>query len=427
MEARAAHYIYFRNPFSYLENYGRKLEYWINQHWLIPNFVVVPPIFHKKRKTVYSIKIQKMKICLLTSNPNPYDDRIYYKLARSLKKIGDVSIINPSVSSKEIDDITIIGNDSKATIGDSSWIIEQLNMIKPDIVQVTEPLLLSPAVKYKSNNSVKVIYDPAEDWRAMYRDFSRKPPPIPQLLGFGIRQYENWFLSKMDYFIASDDWLYEYYKAKGPSTLIYNYPNQDIFSMDLDSVSRRPFSCVHHGQLRKERGLFLMIEAMTLVVEKYPEAYLDLVGHFSYSAEEDLSHQLLDRYGLTSNINISASIPHLQIPNRIAQSTIGLLPFYNVDKFRNNIVIKMFEYSACKLPIVSFDLPPSKKYIESINCGICVEPDSYQALAEGIIYMFENNEKYSLYKQNGYKAFVEEYFWEAQENELFNVYKTLLS
>lgn len=367
-----------------------------------------------------------MKICLLTSNPNPYDDRIYYKLARSLKKIADVSIINPRVSSEIIDGVAIIGNDSKVTIGSSSWLIEQLNMIKPDIVQVTEPLLLSPAVKYKSNNSVKVIYDPAEDWRAMYRDFSRKPLPIPQLLGFGIRQYENWFLSQMDYFIASDDWLFDYYSAKGPSSLIYNYPNQDIFSIDLDSVSRRPFSCVHHGQLRKERGLFLMIEAMKLVAEKYSDAYLDLVGHFSYPAEEELSHKLLEQYGLTDNINISAPISHLEIPNRIAQSRIGLLPFYNIDKFRNNIVIKKFEYSACKLPIVSFDLPPSRKYIESVNCGICVEPDSHPALAEGIMNMFENRETYSTYMLNGYNSFVEKYYWEAQEKQLFDIYTTLL-
>ncbi len=359
-------------------------------------------------------------------NPNPYDDRIYYKLARSLKKIADVSIINPRVSSKKIEGIAIIGNDSTTPISNSSWILEQLKTIKPEIIQVTEPLLLSPAVKYKSNTNVKVIYDPAEDWRAMYREFSRKPPPIPQLLGFGIRQYENWFLSQMDYFIASDDWLYDYYKAKGPSTLIYNYPNQDIFSIDLDSVSRRPFSCVHHGQLRKERGLFLMIEAMKLIAEKYPDAYLDLVGHFSYSTEEELSHKLLEQYGLTDNINISTSIPHLEIPNRIAQSTVGLLPFYNIDKFRNNIVIKMFEYSACKLPIVSFDLPPSKKYIDGIKCGICVEPDSHHALAEGIMNLFENREAYSTYTLNGYNSFVEKYYWEAQEKQLFEIYTTLL-
>jgi len=367
-----------------------------------------------------------MKICLLTSNPNPYDDRIYYKLARSLKKIADVSIINPSVSSEEIKGITIIGKASKTPLSDLSWLLEQLNMINPDIVHVTEPLLLSPAVKYKSNNGGKIIYDPAEDWCAMYKDFSRKPTPIPQLLGFGIRQYENWFLSKMDYFIASDDWLYDYYFEKGPSELIYNYPNQDIFTIDLDSVSRRPFSCVYHGQLRKERGLFLMIESMKLVVEKYPDAYLDLVGHFSYPAEEELSHQLLDQFGLTGNINISASIPHLEIPNRITQSTIGLLPFFNIDKFRNNIVIKMFEYSACKLPIVSFDLPPFRKYIESVKCGIFVEPDCHNSLAEGIMYMFENKEAYSIYALNGYDSFVNKFYWEAQEKQLFNIYTTLL-
>ena len=67
-----------------------------------------------------------MKICLLTSNPNPYDDRIYYKLARSLKKIADISIINPRVSSKVSDGIAIIGNDSSSPVSDSSWIIEQL-------------------------------------------------------------------------------------------------------------------------------------------------------------------------------------------------------------------------------------------------------------------------------------------------------------
>ena len=85
----------------------------------------------------------------------------------------------------------------------------------------------------------------------------------------------------------------------------------------------------------------------------------------------------------------------------------------------------MFEYSACKLPFVSFDLPPSRKYIESVNCGICVEPDSYRSLAEGIMNMFENRKAYSTYKLNGYNAFVEKYYWEAQEKKLLSIYPNL--
>ena len=367
-----------------------------------------------------------MKICLLTTNPNPYDDRIYYKLARSLNKIASVSIINPKVSSTENNGIAIVGNDTTSIVKHSSWIFEHLKMIKPDIIQVTEPRLLPPAVKYKSKYSIKVIYDPAEDWSAMYREFSRKPAPIPQLLGFGMRQFENWFLNKIDYFIASDDWLYDYYKDIGPCTLIYNYPNKDIFIIDDKTIMQRPFSCIYHGQLRRERGVFLMIQAMKLVVEKYHEAVLDLIGHFSYPAEKNKCQSMVKEFGLQNNVFLFDPIPHLEIPSRISKNTIGLLPFYNIDKFRNNIVIKMFEYSACKLPIVSFDLPPSREYIEKVQCGVCVEPDSYHALADGIITMFENKEKYSLYKLNGYNAFVEKYYWEKQEKQLFDVYKALL-
>lgn len=367
-----------------------------------------------------------MKICLLTTNPNPYDDRIYYKLARSLKKIASVSIINPRVNSSESDGISISGNDGASSVRKSTWIIEHLKAIQPDIIQITEPQLLPPAVKYKSKHNVKLIYDPAEDWSAMYREFSRKPFPIPQMLGFGMGQFENWFLKNIDHYIASDDWLFDYYKDVGPCTLIYNYPNKDIFNIDDKTIDQRLFTIIYHGQLRRERGLFLMIEAMRRVVNKYPDAGLDLVGHFSYPNEKKKCRQLIENYGLQKNICLVDPIPHPEIAAKIAEHSIGLLPFYNIDKFRNNIVIKMFEYSACKLPIVSFDLPPSRKYIDKVQCGICVEPDSHSALAEGIITLFDDNEKYSLFSQNGYEAFNEKYFWEAQEKQLFDIYTTLL-
>ena len=100
-----------------------------------------------------------MKICILTTNNNKYDDRIYYKLARSLSKIASVFIINPKVSSIESDRILIIGNDSEDSVKNSYWIYRNLIIINPDIIQITEPLLLPIAVKYKTKNKVKLIYE----------------------------------------------------------------------------------------------------------------------------------------------------------------------------------------------------------------------------------------------------------------------------
>ena len=117
----------------------------------------------------------------------------------SLKKIGTIFIINPKVSSIEKNGISIIGNDIKNSMQDSTWILKNLIKIKPDIIQITEPLLLPIATKYKSKYGARLIYDPAEDWGSMYKDFSRKFIPIPHLLGFGIRQFENWFLSNIDH------------------------------------------------------------------------------------------------------------------------------------------------------------------------------------------------------------------------------------
>ena len=368
-----------------------------------------------------------MKICIITLNRTQKDDRLYYKLGRSLKKIASVYIINPTVFSIENDGVIIVGNDTNSKVNNSFWIFKHLTTISPDIIQVTEPLLLPLAVKYKSKYRVKLIYDPAEDWSAMFRDFTRKPVPIPQLLGFGMRQFEKCFLSKMDYFIASDDWLYDYYNSIGPCALIYNYPNQDIFSIDLDSISRKPFSCVYHGQLRKERGLFLMIKAMKLVVEKHSNAYLDLVGHFSYYSEEKLCYKLLKKYGLINNVNISSSIPHLEIPGRIAQSIIGLLPFYNIEKFRHNIGTKMFEYAACKLPIVAFDLPTARKFIVNKQCGLCVQPDSVEALAQGIINLLNDCNNINTMAENGFNAYQKYCYWECQESALFTIYNQLFS
>ena len=112
----------------------------------------------------------------------------------------------------------------------------------------------------------------------MYKDFSRKFTPIPHLLGFGIRQFENWFLSKIDYFIASDDWLFDYYKSYGPCKLIYNYPNRDIFTDPVKENIRDRYKIIYHGQQRKERGLFIIIKAMYLVCKIIPKASLDLIG-----------------------------------------------------------------------------------------------------------------------------------------------------
>ena len=40
--------------------------------------------------------------------------------------------------------------------------------------------------------------------------------------------------------------------------------------------------------------------------------------------------------------------------------------------------------------------------------------------------MFNNEKKLSLYEENGYNAFINQNYWEAQEERLFDIYKVLI-
>lgn len=363
-----------------------------------------------------------MKICILTKNPNLFDDRIYFKIARSLNKIGSVYIINPNcVKTNSVNGIKFVCKNLKR--GNSlKWVLKKLDKIDPKIIHVTEPFLLKPAVQYKSIKSVKIIYDPAEDWASMYQDFSRKIWPIPQLLSYYIRNYENWYLSQIDHFISTDEWLFKYYSNTGPCSLIYNYPNKDIFNVDFKSIIKTPYSCVYHGQLRKERGLFIMINAIKIIKKDFSKIKLNLIGNFSYEEEKNEVYNLISSQNLEKNVIISDQIPHSQIPFEIAKNTLGLIPLFDIKKFRRNISMKMFEYNACRLPIVASALPTAIKHINEISCGLCVEPGSSKSLAEGIIYFFNNKKIINECKENGYKAFLKKLQWEFQEDTLKKIY-----
>jgi len=104
-----------------------------------------------------------MKICLLTSNPNPYDDRIYYKLARTLKKIAVIGMSRHSIKaahfvpkylSEQGFDITPINPTTNEILGkkcyfDISSVQHSIDIV--DIFRPSEQVLsvISDAIKKK--------------------------------------------------------------------------------------------------------------------------------------------------------------------------------------------------------------------------------------------------------------------------------------
>ena len=111
----------------------------------------------------------KKKVSIVTSGHPYYDERIFYKFARSLNKNGyEVSIICSTVESDidlVKDSIHIIGfNGSNLKKSEKvSKFYDYLTKTKPNVIICCEPLPILAANKIrKERKNVRIIYDITE-------------------------------------------------------------------------------------------------------------------------------------------------------------------------------------------------------------------------------------------------------------------------
>ena len=149
-----------------------------------------------------------MKICIITLNDTQRDDRLYYKIGRSLAKIAEILILNPTfITSAGNPQLLGISNQKKSKYDKFSWFIKTLTTEQPDIIHVTHPALLIIAGKIKQKFGAKIVYDPAEDWKEMVRELSRSPWLKKQLMAYSIQGIELLYRRKIDLILASDNWF----------------------------------------------------------------------------------------------------------------------------------------------------------------------------------------------------------------------------
>ncbi|GAG05778.1 unnamed protein product, partial [marine sediment metagenome] len=77
--------------------------------------------------------------------------------------------------------------------------------------------------------------------------------------------------------------------------------------------------------------------------------------------------------------------PRERIPFFIAASDVCLVSLSRIDFLAYALPSKLFEFMACGRPIILSAKGASRQLIESAQCGIGVEPEQPEALAEAIL------------------------------------------
>lgn len=140
--------------------------------------------------------------------------------------------------------------------------------------------------------------------------------------------------------------------------------------------------CIRH--LRPLYNVTMLVKAIPLVLKHAPQARFIIAGD---GVQRGYLENLAATLGVASNVSFIGYMPHDELPGYLASSGI-----YITTSRSDSSSQSLQEAMACELAPVATDLPANREWIKNGENGFIVPQDDHQALAERIVYLFENSE-----------------------------------
>lgn len=358
---------------------------------------------------------------------HPRDDvRIFHKECISLSKYYQVSLIVADNKGDIIEDRVHIIDVGKSTgrlhrmLIVTRRIYRKALELNADVYHAHDPELLPVLSKLKRKGK-KVVFDAHEDLPKQVLSKPYLKPWFSKIISRTIAWYENRVCKKLDAIVcATDSIANKFRKINTASTCVNNYPFIFETNSDRDNLSTKKYVC-YVGGVTMNRGLLDVLKSLDKVKIDHNKK-LVLAGWFS----EETFRKKLESLIQYKYVNFLGRVGRAEINDILFGALAGIVTLYPTINYIESMPIKMFEYMAAGLPVIASNFPLWKKIVEGLNCGICVDPKSPDAIADAINYLIEHPEKAREMGANGRQAIVDKYNWCNEEIKLWVLYKGIL-
>ena len=126
---------------------------------------------------------------------------------------------------------------------------------------------------------------------------------------------------------------------------------------------------------------------------------------FILSGAGELKNTLKEKIGKSnlSNIKILDPVDTIdEVVLRLNQADVLVLGMNDNKQSHTGTPSKMFEYMACKKPVISATHGAAELILRESNGGIIVTPGNSQEFANAVMTLFNNPEKIKSFANNGY-------------------------
>ncbi|MDD3267172.1 MAG: glycosyltransferase family 4 protein [Burkholderiales bacterium] len=364
-----------------------------------------------------------MKVCHITSVHPRYDIRIFVKECKALSRDHNVTLIVADSLGNEIKDNINIIDVGKVNCNrlirmylTSNAIFNKVIALKPDIVHFHDPELMSVAYSL-SKRGFKVIYDVHEDVPKQVMNKHWIPVLLRPIVSKLIKYKE--FKSARSYagIICATEIIANRFKKYNKNTVaIHNYPLLSEFNQREVSWSERNLELCYLGSISETRGIVPLVNSLAI-----SELNLELAGIYSndivrFKVKTTEGHKLVNYHGVLNRNEVADLLTKVRV------GVVTLLP---TPSSIESLPIKLLEYMLAGIPVVASNFTLWQQYVKEYNCGIMVNPESPNEIADACRYLLDNPKEAEQMGINGRQAVLNNYTWETESNKLLNFYSMI--
>lgn len=201
------------------------------------------------------------------------------------------------------------------------------------------------------------------------------------------------------------------------AVLVANYPRLEAVPAPAPWEQRLRAAC-YVGAITRVRGAHELVDAMAHV-----DADLYLAGAMWPPALRDE----LEQSAGWPHVRYLGRVDHERVTEVLARAKVGVIPLHPHPAYRDALPVKLFEYLAAGLPVISIDVPRWREVLDAHSCGVCVPFGSPRALGAAIGELLDDDEGARAMGARGRSAVEAHYSWRSQADALLALYAELLA
>jgi glycosyltransferase involved in cell wall biosynthesis len=209
---------------------------------------------------------------------------------------------------------------------------------------------------------------------------------------------------------------------------VMNYASLELSEKANHDYFSRPAAVILTGSQYVDNGSLLYLEIASLVHEQCPKVVF--YGVDLFSGEMKFRPQVLKQVkerGLEGVYHLLPRINAHELMSYLNRATISVAVDLRVPRRIRAIPVKLFEYMAAGLPIVTSDLPCQSEVVGGNNAGLLAKPEEPETFVRAILQLLDDRELAARLGENGRNAFLRYYCWESQQELIGNYYRSIIN